>query len=113
MHQYEIDAAINNAVNEFVVRLGWIHEPWHVNRILPSGEDSLLGGETVVKIVNVSINQWSFDFLAIIRDWQSCALYMDAKTSNMVMEFKIRDLERTMLQKFKEHLSAYPHNIGM
>ena len=113
MHQYEIEAAINNAVNGFVVNLGAGGMPWHINQILPDGESGLFDDEVIVKKVNVSIDHWSFDFLVVVRGQFDCYLYMDARTSLMVMEMKIRDLEGVFLSKMKDHLQTYPHNIGM
>lgn len=113
MHQHEIDVAIRYAVNSFATSAGWIHESIQIHNIQPSGDTGLLDDETVVKKVNASIGQYGFDFLAIVRSFADCTLYMDARTASLVMNLKLQELEDRMLQRSKEHLQAYPHNIGM
>jgi hypothetical protein len=113
MHQYEIEAAIKNAVNNFVIQMGWINEAPRIQQISPDRDSGLFDDETVVKRVSVSVGQWSFDFLAILLGSMSCVLYMDSRTANLVMNFKVQELKSEILRMFNEHLQAFPHNMGM
>lgn len=114
MHQYDIEAAITNAVNLFATSMGFIYERPYVNSIRPSGESTWFDNvELVTKKVNVTMAQYSFDFLAVVESWQECKLYMDSVTAILVMELRINQLRAELQDELNKHLSTYPHNMGM
>lgn len=114
MHQYDIEASIKNAINNFTLQLGWINESWRVNNIRPSGESAWFDNvELVTKRVTAVIGSYSFEFLAVVESPMECVLYMDTRTANLVTELKLGELRKYVDRSLKEHLAVYPHNMGM